>query len=177
MTTISGAVTVGEYPDEIPDGYKDEVWVQQGSQEDEVNLCDERLAPRLAVSHMAGDLVWRRHIEERVIAIASQRGTQAYLIDLAAWRILRRIDLRRDEDSYWNRTEILATPDESRCVLLSDTRIHVVTWRGVLLYIRRIETTDQFVSLGNDSITLMDEPNGGLIFTMPFLRNLPSLTT
>jgi hypothetical protein len=172
MTTVAGTLTVGEYPDEIPGGQQDELWVQQGAAQDEVELYDGDLTlPRLTVSQMEGAFVWRRHIEERVIAIASHVGQTVYLIDLATWQILLQRGVWRSPYDNEYRMEIFATPDESRCVALSDMLIHVFTWRGLPLYSRRIEATDRFVSLANDSITLWDEANGGLEFTMPIPRS------
>jgi hypothetical protein len=173
MTTSAGVMAVGENPSEIPDGQIDAVWVQHGAAVDEIEFYDDSDVLRLTLAQLDGSLVWRRHLEERVIVVASERGRQAYLVDLATWRILKEVIIWRDDDHYWNRMDILVTPDESRCVLLSDTLVQVLTWRGTLLYARRIETTDRFVSLSNDSITLMDEPNGGLLFTLPFPRTLP----
>lgn len=177
MTTIAGSFTPGKYPDELPDelpgGQRDWIWVERGGAEDQLELYDALGAPPVVLADLVGATLWLRHIEEQVIVVASELGKHAYMLDLATWRMLQDVEIWRADESYWHRLPILATPDESRCVLLSDRMIHVLTWRGTVVYERHIYVTDRFIALGNDSYTLSDEPYGSLEFTMPFPRKPP----
>ena len=168
MSTIAGMTTLGELPEEIPGGHADEVWVERGARVDEVILHDQKYATRLTLYSLVGDLVWRRHLDKRVLALASERGNRGYMVDLVTWSVLHEFFIWRDEESYWHRMNVLVTPDGAHCVFFSDQTIHALSWRGVMWYVRRIDTTDDLISLDNHSITLLDEPNGGLKFTLPF---------
>jgi hypothetical protein len=168
MSTLVGMTTLGELPEAIPGSHADEVWVERGARADEVILHDQQYVTRLTLYGLVGDLVWRRHLDERVLALASEHGNRGYMVDLVTWSVLHELFIWRDEDRYWSRMNLLVTPDGQHCVFFSDETIHALTWRGVMWYARRINTTDDLISLGNHSITLLDEPNGGLEFTLPF---------
>lgn len=168
MTTIFGTTPVPALPQGLPDSDADAPWVDEGAHEGEIMLLDRDYVARLILRDVVRDIVWCRHLDEHMLAIGSEYGHHAYMVDISEWRILRELFIWRDEDRYCNRFGILVTPDEQRCVFLSDATIHVLSWRGDVLYVRRIETTDTFVSLDNDSITLLDVANGDLQFTLPF---------